>query len=943
MMAAFEFPSQVLFNGAVTGMTYGVLAVGLVLVYRSTRVINFAYGQMGVFGAALLALLVINYHVNFYVSLLLVLVVGGVLGAAIELVVVRRLFKAPRVIMFVATLGVTQLFLLFQFLLPQLDHYEPFPTPLTNTWQVGGIFVRGVHIMVIVVVPVLTIALALFLKYSKFGTAVRAAADNPDAARSSAINIKTVSTVVWILAGLLATITAVLVAPLRGSTAAATAELGPSLILRALAAALVGRMRSMPLALLGGVGIGVVEALMFYNATDDPGRIDAILFVVVLIAVLAMSRSTRGDEGSRSMSFSPRVKPIPAALQSYWLVRRLSVVGILSAGAVGLLIPVVFTRVVTQYTFALMLLYAIVALSLTLLTGWAGQLSLGQFAFVGLGAILSSALVRGMTFDVFGEHIQLPHITLEGAVVIAVVVSALVAMVVGTPALRVRGLFLAVTTLAFAVMAQSWLLGRPFLLGDQSIVQLDRPGWLRDQKTYYYVCLVAVILVAVMLGRIRRSGIGRSLVAIRDNEQGAAAFTISPTRMKLMAFGVAGALAGLAGGLFGGLQVQFGTDAFPPSESLRVVAIAVIGGLSSIPGALFGALWVIGLPAIVGDTPTARFLTSGAGLLILILYFPRGLVQIVLNLRDAIFSAVARRLPAQELVKPERAAIPARIVDQSDLQALPPDVPALRTAGVTVTFGGRVAVDHVDLEVRQGEVVGLIGTNGAGKSTVMNAVGGFIPSTGRIEILGHDVAKLSAARRAGLGLGRTFQSADLFPDLTVLETVQVSLEARGRATLPATILSLPKARVLERHKRAQADDLIAFFGLGRYQDNFIDELSTGTRRIVELACLIGLEARVLCLDEPTAGVAQRETEAFAPLVLRIREELGASVLIVEHDMPFIMGISDRVYCLEAGRIIAEGVPQYVRHDPAVIASYLGSDARAIDRSDAAAPVPRSVR
>ena len=165
----------------------------------------------------------------------------------------------------------------------------------------------------------------------------------------------------------------------------------------------------------------------------------------------------------------------------------------------------------------------------------------------------------------------------------------------------------------------------------------------------------------------------------------------------------------------------------------------------------------------------------------------------------------------------------------------------------------------------------------------------------------------------------------------------------GGITLPATVLSLPKARVLERRKRAEADELIAFFGLGRYQDHFIDELSTGTRRIVELACLIGLEARVLCLDEPTAGVAQRETEAFAPLVLRIRDELRASVLIVEHDMPFIMGISDRVYCLEAGRIIAEGVPQYVRHDPAVIASYLGTDERAIDRSDAPVPMPPSVR
>ena len=370
---------------------------------------------------------------------------------------------------------------------------------------------------------------------------------------------------------------------------------------------------------------------------------------------------------------------------------------------------------------------------------------------------------------------------------------------------------------------------------------------------------------------------------------------------------------------------------------MRVVAIAVIGGLSSMTGAVLGALWVIGLPAIFGDDSAVRLLVSGVGLLVLILYFPRGLAQIATNARDLFFSWLARRLPPAPVEKPVQAPIPARVVDTSDLEALPADVPALRTTGVTVRFGGRVAVDSVDLEVRQGEVVGLIGTNGAGKSTLMNAVGGFVPSSGRIEILGKDATSLSAPRRAALGLGRSFQSADLFADLTVLETIEVSLEARGRATLPATILSLPNARRLERRKRAEADELIAFFGLGRYQDHCIDELSTGTRRIVELACLIGLEARVLCLDEPTAGVAQRETEAFAPLVLRIREELGASVLVVEHDMPFIMGISDRVYCLEAGQIIAEGVPEEVRHDPAVVSSYLGTDERAIERSDSARP------
>jgi ABC-type branched-subunit amino acid transport system ATPase component len=244
-------------------------------------------------------------------------------------------------------------------------------------------------------------------------------------------------------------------------------------------------------------------------------------------------------------------------------------------------------------------------------------------------------------------------------------------------------------------------------------------------------------------------------------------------------------------------------------------------------------------------------------------------------------------------------------------------------------------VDHASLEVSNGEVVGLIGTNGAGKSTLMNAVGGFVGSSGSVSLLGEEVGETSAGYRASLGLGRTFQAATLFPELTVIETLLVALEAKERTRVVATALGLPSARRHDRVARARVGELVDFLGLGEYRDSYVSDLSTGTRRVVELAGLLALDARVLCLDEPTAGLAQRETEAFGPLIRTVQKELSSSVLVIEHDMPLIMSISDRVYCLEAGQVIAEGPPSAIRDDPIVIASYLGTEERAIARSGAA--------
>jgi ABC-type branched-subunit amino acid transport system ATPase component len=273
-------------------------------------------------------------------------------------------------------------------------------------------------------------------------------------------------------------------------------------------------------------------------------------------------------------------------------------------------------------------------------------------------------------------------------------------------------------------------------------------------------------------------------------------------------------------------------------------------------------------------------------------------------------------------------------VPDTEDEALPAHERVLAVTDVTVHFGGLAALDRVTIAARPGEVVGLIGSNGAGKSTLMNVVSGFVrPETGGVEVFGADVTALPPHARARLGLGRVFQDARLFGDLTIREAIMVALEAAEPSELVPSMLALPPSVRAERAKAQEAAALIGFLGLGRYADAFISDLSTGTRRICELACLLALDAKLLLLDEPTAGVAQREAEAFGPLIKRIQAELGATIVLIEHDMPLVMALSDRIYCLAAGSVIAEGTPHQVRRDPKVVAAYLGTDERAIARSD----------
>jgi branched-chain amino acid transport system ATP-binding protein len=266
---------------------------------------------------------------------------------------------------------------------------------------------------------------------------------------------------------------------------------------------------------------------------------------------------------------------------------------------------------------------------------------------------------------------------------------------------------------------------------------------------------------------------------------------------------------------------------------------------------------------------------------------------------------------------------------------------ALETSQISVSFGGINAVNGVDLSVHEGQILGLIGPNGAGKTTIFDLISGYLtPTGGRVHFAGQDVTELSPEQRAMLGLGRSFQDARLFPSMTVRETIAVALERHIPTKDPvAAALMSPATKASEVKIEAEVDRLIELMHLEAFADKFIGELSTGSRRVVDLACSVAHDPKVLLLDEPSSGIAQRETEALGPLLLDMRDKTGAALIVIEHDMPLITGISDELIALDLGTVIARGQPEAVVSDPRVVESYLGGNDAVINRSGAGEAVP----
>jgi branched-chain amino acid transport system permease protein len=609
-----------------------------VLIYRANRVVNFAQAELGSIAGVLAIQLVLQFQLNYFLSVAIGITTAAVLGASVYLFVIRRFRTAPRLIVAVATIGIAEILAGFAIVVSLLFGQQPsgrtFAAPFHASFTVRPVLFHADAVLAMIIVPAVMVGLALFFRYTDFGIAIRAAAENGDRANLLGIPIHYLYIGVWAIAGVLSAIAVMMrVSVLGFSSFTSVTGAGNSLLLRTLAAAVIARMENISRAVIAAVGLGIFEISAQWT-TSNTNIADALLVVVILVALLLQrGYFTRAAEtGISTWRAIKEVRPIPSEMRRLpevrWGINVLRVVIV----ALVLTFPL-YTGPSRQELISLTFIYAMVAISLVILTGWAGHISLGQWALVGFGAAASSILYDRHHWDFFA------------ALVVGIALSATVALIIGLPALRIRGPFLAVTTLAFAVTTGTYFLVQhyfPWFITDnlQRPVLLERFPLEHEWQMYYFALFGLVVALGAAVN-LRRSRTGRALIAVRDNGLAAESVSINTTRVNLTAFLIAGGISGFAGGLYALHQRGVQTGAFDAQISVELFSMVVIGGLGSLPGAILGAAYVRGAQYFLPGG--WKLIASGAGILLLLMFLPEGLGGLLYSIRDGFLRRIAKR------------------------------------------------------------------------------------------------------------------------------------------------------------------------------------------------------------------------------------------------------------------------------------------------------------
>ena len=885
-------------SGIAVGAVYGLAATGLVLTYKTSGIFNFGHGALATAAAYTFYWLTVRQGWDWKPAIVVsVVVLGPLLGLVMEQFA-RRLAPQPTALKIVGTVGLVlavQGFAAIKFGTTTIP-IKQFLPGATKSFRVVGVVVTYDKVIITVLGVVAVSVLYVFFRRSRLGVAMRAVVDNPDLLAMQATDPRRVRRVAWVIGSTFAALSGVLITPLIGLDAI----LLTFMVVQAFAAAAIGGFSNIPLTLVGGVAVGVAADVANKYALGNSwlsGLPASVPFIALFAVLLIRGRRLVPPTGAVLRLRQPYRGPAP--------VRAVTAVIVL----VPLVLVPTFAGDKLSF-FTTGLTTALLLLSLGLLVKTSGQVSLCHAAFAAIGAV---------SFSQLDLNLHLPWLlAVLGGGLIAVPVGALVAI----PAIRLSGLFLALATFGFGILVQqlfypqSWMF-TTFAQGRA----MPHPSFAQGAKAYYYVVLVALVVAAIVMVAIQRSRLGRMLRALADSPTSVAAMGLTTQVMRVTVFCISAFFAAEAGILLG-VERNFATGGDPFYGSFNSLIL-----LAMLALAPFAEPWYALLPAVATVVPayltgpnTTNWLNVLFGISAVFVSMSGGNPTMPQKLR-AFFDRFGRTRAALPVtVDAPREAL--RIALRSSEHA------GLEIRQLTIRFDGLTAVHSLNLQARAGRITGLIGPNGAGKTSTFDACSGFNRHIhGRVALHGQDVTGLAPAARARRGLGRTFQAGELCDSLTALENVRIGDEAARAGLNPFSQLAARRSTWRTTGQRALA--ALEQCNIAHLADVQASDLSTGQRRLVELArCLAG-SFDMLLLDEPSAGLDADETRRFGDLLLRLVDEVGVGILLIEHDMSLVMRVCSDIYVMDFGEMIFSGTPAEVAGSPLVRVAYLGSEAAAV--------------